>query len=101
MTDAATPATPATPPTPVGVLEDTLRYLESQRRWLGDYAAWQAADIPIGSGCIERAVAIVINWRMKKRGMRWRRPNADAVVALRVQRLNGAWPPAAPSPLAA
>lgn len=56
--------------------------------WLGDYATWQAQGYPVGSGLIERAVAIVINWRMKGRGMRWRRHNASAVVALRVRELN-------------
>jgi hypothetical protein len=86
----------------VGALEDALRYLAGQRRWLGDSAAWQAAGTPIGSGGIERAVAVVINWRMKKRGMRWGRPTANAVVALRVCRLNGDWAAAYPaSPLAA
>ncbi len=28
---------------------------------------------------------------MKKQGMRWKRANADAVVALRVEVLNQAW----------
>jgi hypothetical protein len=93
---------PAAPGEPVAVLEDTLRYLDGQRRWLGNYAAWQEAGSPIGSGCIERAVAVVINWRMKKRGMRWTRPNANALVALRVRHLNAAWAATAPpAPLAA
>lgn len=93
---------PAAPMEPIAVLEETLRYLEGQRRWLGDYAAWQAAGYPIGSGCIERAVAVVINWRLKKRGMRWCRPNANGLVALRVRELNAAWAAAdPPTPLAA
>lgn len=40
---------------------------------------------------IERAVAIVINRRMKKRGMRWCRSNATAIVALRADVLNEDW----------
>ncbi|MGZ3625463.1 MAG: hypothetical protein ACXWPG_19910 [Ktedonobacteraceae bacterium] len=44
---------------------------------------------------MERAVAVVINMRMKKRGMRWKRANATAVVALRVQRINAEWDDAA------
>jgi hypothetical protein len=93
---------PVAPAEPVAVLEDTLRYLEGQRRWLGNYAAWREAGYPIGSGCIERAVAVVINWRMKKRGMRWRRANANALAALRVRELNAAWAAANPAaPLAA
>ena len=62
---------PPAPAEPVTLLEQTVRYLAGQRSWLGNYAAWQEQGYPIGSGLIERAVAIVINWRMKKRGMRW------------------------------
>lgn len=58
---------------------------------MGDYHAWKEQGYPVGSGLVERAVAIVINARMKKRGMRWKRDNATAVVALRVQRINSAW----------
>lgn len=92
---------PSAPAEPVATLEETLRYLEGQQRWLGDYAAWQEAGYPIGSGCIERAVAVVINGRMKKRGMRWTRPNADALVALRVRELNAVWAAADPRALLA
>jgi hypothetical protein len=46
---------------------------------------------------IERAVAIVINRRMKKRGMRWCRSNATAIVALRTDLLNEDW--VTPQPL--
>ena len=49
----------------------------------------------MGSGLVERAVGVVINVRMKKRGMRWKRANATAVVALRVQQINAAWEAAA------
>lgn len=84
---------PEPPAEPIPVLEQTVRYLEGQRAWLGDYAAWQEAGYPVGSGLIERAVAVVINWRMKGRGMRWRRANASAVVALRVRELNAGWEP--------
>lgn len=51
--------------------------------------------IPVGCGLVERAVALVINARMKKRGMRWKRANATALVALRVQRINADWEAAA------
>jgi hypothetical protein len=40
---------------------------------------------------LERAMALVINRRMKKRGMRWCRPNVTAVVALRTDLLNEDW----------
>lgn len=76
-------------------LEEAIRYLQSQRDWMGNYERWQEQGYPVGSGLVERAVAVVINVRMKKRGMRWKRTNATAVVALRVQRINSAWGAAA------
>lgn len=39
----------------------------------------------MGSGLMEREVALVINRRLKQQGMRWCRANADAVVVLRAQ----------------
>lgn len=72
-------------------LEEAIRYLETQQDWLGNYAHWQEQGYPVGSGLVERAVALVINVRLKKRGMRWKRENATAVVALRVQHINAAW----------
>lgn len=76
-------------------LEEAIRYLETQHDWVGNYACWQEQQYPVGSGLVERAVALVINMRMKKRGMRWKRANATAVVALRVQRINADWETAA------
>jgi len=45
----------------------------------------------VGSELVERQTELVINRRLKKRGMRWKRENADAVVALRVKQLNNDW----------
>jgi hypothetical protein len=72
-------------------LQEAIRYLENQRPWIGSYERWKAQGYPVGSGMIERAVAIVINRRMKKRGMRWCRPNATGIVALRADLLNDDW----------
>jgi hypothetical protein len=88
---------PDAPAEPIERLEQTLHYLQAQRDWIGDYQAWREAGYPIGSGLVERAVELVINRRLKRRGMRWRRPNADAVTALRVCRLNGDWQARYPS----
>lgn len=85
------PANGEVPP----ALEEAIRYLETQADWLGNYQVWQEQGYPVGSGLVERAVAIVINARMKKRGMRWKRANAHAVVALRVHYLNAEWEAAA------
>lgn len=73
------------------IIKKAITYLENQRCWVGSYEQWRAAGYPIGSGMIERAVALVINRRMKKRGMRWKRVNGTAVVALRTDVLNEDW----------
>lgn len=76
---------------PLQRLNEAITYLENQRPWIGSYEQWRCLGYPVGSGMIERAVALVINRRMKKRGMRWKRPNATAVVALRTDMLNEDW----------
>ncbi len=73
------------------VVKKAITYLEHQRPWIGSYEPWRQRGYPVGSGMIERAVALVINRRMKKRGMRWKRTNATAVVALRADLLNDDW----------
>jgi hypothetical protein len=80
-------------------LQQAITYLRNQRDWIGSYEQWHKQGYPVGSGMIERAVALVINRRMKKRGMRWRRANATAVVALRTDLLNDDW--VTPQPLRA
>ncbi|HEU5374827.1 MAG TPA: hypothetical protein VFV38_05270 [Ktedonobacteraceae bacterium] len=57
--------------------EDAVRYLQTQQDWIGNYQAWREQGYPVGSGLVERAVAVVVNTRMKKRGMHWKRINAD------------------------
>jgi hypothetical protein len=76
---------------PLETIQKAITYLEHQRPWIGSYEHWRKLGYPVGSGMIERAVALVINRRMKKRGMRWCRPNATAVVALRTDLLNDDW----------
>ena len=72
-------------------LEAALTYLEQQRDWIRSYEDWRQAGYPVGSGSIERAVSLVINRRMKRRGMRWKRDNATALVAVRTAFLNTDW----------
>jgi hypothetical protein len=69
-------------------LTAAITYLHTQRDWIGRYEQWKRQDYPIGSGIIERAIALVINRRMKRQGMSWLRRNATSVVALRVALLN-------------
>ena len=76
---------------PLESINQAITYLEHQRPWIGSYEQWRKQGYPVGSGMIERAVALVINRRMKKRGMRWKRVNGTAVVALRTDVLNEDW----------
>jgi hypothetical protein len=76
---------------PLESITKAITYLEHQRPWIGSYEQWRKQGYPVGSGMIERAVALVINRRMKKRGMRWKRVNGTAVVALRTDVLNDDW----------
>ena len=73
-------------------LKEFMRYVENNAQWIVDYERLQAEGYPVGSGPTEKGVDIVINRRMKgRRGMRWRRRNADGIVSLRVLLLNGDW----------
>jgi hypothetical protein len=72
----------------IDALTKAITYLRTQQDWIGSYEQWKLAGYPVGSGIIERAVAVVINRRMKKQGMSWLRSNATAVVALRAAFLN-------------
>ncbi|MBO0779302.1 MAG: hypothetical protein J2P37_10790 [Ktedonobacteraceae bacterium] len=46
-------------------MEEALRYLETQHGWIGNYEQWRDQGYPVGSGLVERAVAVVMNARMK------------------------------------
>jgi hypothetical protein len=44
-----------------------------------------------GSGCVEKAVDVLISRRFKLRGMSWLRPGAQGMVKLKVLRYNKTW----------
>ncbi|MDF1541883.1 MAG: hypothetical protein P1P71_02080 [Anaerosomatales bacterium] len=44
-----------------------------------------------GSGCVEKAVDILISRRFKLRGMSWLKPGAQGMVKLKVLRYNRTW----------
>ena len=56
-----------------------------------DYPAALAAELPLGSGEIESAHRYVIQDRLKIAGAWWKPDNAQCMLALRVNRANGAW----------
>lgn len=70
--------------------DTALGYLTARRAML-DYAAFSAAGLPVGSGCVESANKLVIEARLKRSGMHWTRDHADAMVALRAVVASDRW----------
>ena len=69
---------------------DLERYLTINRARM-QYQTFRAAGYAIGSGAVESAVSDVVQQRMKRVGMHWRAPGADAMLALRsIYRTTGA-----------
>lgn len=75
-------------------LPETLRqavgYLFRQRHRM-DYQTYRQAGYPIGSGTVESACKLVVQERLVQAGMRWSRPGAQALLALRCALLSNRW----------
>lgn len=74
---------------PEGVRQ-AVSYLFSNRQRMR-YGAFRQAGYPIGSGTVESACKVVVQQRMKQAGMRWSRPGAQAMLALRCALLSDRW----------
>ena len=72
---------------PIGVAHG---YLASRRAQLR-YASFRAAGYPIGSGIVESANKLIVEERLKGRGMHWARANVNPLVCLRCLVGNGRW----------
>lgn len=69
---------------------ETLGYLSA--RWeQAQYAAFRARGLPIGSGCAESGHSVVMQARLKGRGMRWAPAHVNPLLALRCALVNGRW----------
>jgi hypothetical protein len=68
----------------------TLEYLRKREAQI-QYATFQAAGYPIGSGIVESANKLVVEARLKGAGMRWARPNVNPMVALRAVACSDRW----------
>ncbi len=55
------------------------------------YQAFQRANLPCGSGCVESAIRRVINLRLKAPGSFRSRPMAECFLFLRARLLSGRW----------
>lgn len=71
-------------------LESLMTYVTNQQARL-DYGRFRDQGLEIGSGTVESACRHVVQSRLKRAGTRWQVPNAQAVLSLRVCRLNGEW----------
>lgn len=72
------------------IRDDAIDYLSARLATM-DYATYQAANLPIGSGRIESACKHVVQQRAKQAGMRWRIADWQKVMNLRTARLNDRW----------
>jgi hypothetical protein len=70
--------------------DEAVQYLE-QRRAQIQYATFQAAGYPIGSGTIESANKLVVGARLKGSGMHWARANVNPMLALRCAACSARW----------
>ena len=80
---------PRTQPLPDPVRKAVVYYFHN--RWRMVYGHFRAAGYPIGSGTVESACKLVVQQRMKQPGMRWRRANAQAMLALRSALFSDRW----------
>lgn len=62
-----------------------------EHRWRSNYSQFRQAGYPLGSGSVESACKLVMQARMKQAGMRWSRPGAQAMLALRSELLSERW----------
>lgn len=81
-------------PDQVTLAEDYAYLLK--RRTLMDYPRYQAAGLPIASGCVESANKLVVEARLKRAGMHWQSTHVNPMVALRnvvcSERWASVWP---------
>jgi len=74
--------------------ENTLRrcadYLQTHQHRIR-YPLFRAMGLPTASGVVEGACKHLIGLRFKRQSTRWSRPGAEAVLHLRLDRINGRW----------
>ena len=71
-------------------LQSEITYLEAGRQRM-DYARYEAAGWPIGSGAVEATCKHLVKQRLGATGAQWRRANIPQIAALRVVILNKEW----------
>ncbi len=79
----------------LAIVGDSLTYLEPRAAQLC-YAAFRAADYPLGSGSVESANKLLVEARLKGAGMHWERAQVNPMVALRTVAYSDGWADAWP-----
>jgi hypothetical protein len=77
-------------PAALPVVTESLDYLQKRAEQLR-YAAFRAAGYPIGSGAVESANKLVVEFRLKGAGMHWALPHVNPLVALRSMACSDRW----------
>lgn len=72
----------AASPETLDTVRTAVQYLDKRRAQI-QYAQFQAAGYPIGSGSVESAHKVVIEARLKGAGMHWAREHVNPLAALR------------------
>lgn len=72
------------------ILADTKRYFQNHGHQM-NYPRYERMGFHIGSGVAEGACKHVIQSRFKRAGMRWSRPGAENLLALRDLHINDEW----------
>lgn len=71
-------------------VQTAIQYLDKRRAQL-DYAHFQVAGYPIGSGSVESGNKVVVEARLKGAGMHWAREHVNPMVALRNVLCSARW----------
>lgn len=82
--------------TPAQVLAREVAYFQKRAEQI-QYAAFQAAGYPIGSGMVESGHKVVIGQRFKGAGQHWARHHLNPLLVLRTTSCTGRWTEAWPA----
>jgi hypothetical protein len=77
-------------PTQTQALHTEAGYFQNNQRRM-QYQAFHEEGYPVGSGTVESGCKQLVQARMKGAGMRWSRPGAENMLALRAEYLSGRW----------
>lgn len=77
-------------PSQVDALHSQAGYFRHNQRRM-QFQEFQEEGYPVGSGTVESGCKQLVGKRMKGPGMRWSRPGAENILALRTELLSDRW----------